>query len=444
MIPENVRQIMAQLNRNGYQAYVVGGAVRDIVMGKAPSDFDIATDARPEEIHELFGADAKSTENSQAHGTVFVRGIDVTTFRTDHDEDGHSARVEFAESILDDVSRRDFTFSGMALLPNGEIYDPFDGRGDLDRKVVRAIGSPGLRIQESYVRMLRACRFCALDDDMAIEGKLKSAIRSRRHLITKVPVELIQRELMKMLSYPAPRNGIEWMHSTGLLFHVLPDLNLCFDVKQEGCHLHQFNVGAHCNITMGRLPTSQPLLRLAGLLHGVGKLYTMSVGEDGGLHFYGHEKAGAELVEDAMRRLRFSNDEISYVTTLVREHMTLCSYFAPTTMRGVRRLMARLGDVPVEDLLLLKSADRFARDGVEKDDGKEENRICQMVARIREESHALKVTDLVIGGHDLIEMGLEPGPLFGQILGGLLEEVLDDAELNNREYLLERVKETVR
>lgn len=444
MIPENVRQIMAQLNRNGYQAYIVGGAVRDIVMGKAPSDFDIATDARPEEVHELFGADAKSTENSNVHGTVFVSGADVTTFRTDHDEDGFSAKVEFAESILDDVGRRDFTFNGMALLPNGEIYDPFDGRGDLELGIVRAIGEPRQRIRESYVRMLRACRFMALSGDavMALAADLHLAIERERSSIHYVPPELVGRELMKMMAYPDPMNGINAMLSTGLLAEILPDLAIAERVQQDGCHMHQFDVLEHCLMAMNAIPAEKPLLRLAALLHDIGKIDTHSVDEEGGVHFYRHEEVGAEIANRIMRGLRFSNDEIGYVVTLIKEHMALCTYFAPTTERGVRRLMARLGNVPVEDLLLLKSADRFARDGVEKDDSEEQDRIRRMVAKIREEGHALKVTDLAINGYDLIEMGLEPGPLFGLIFNGLLEEVLDDTGRNNREYLLERVKGT--
>ena len=437
MIPTDVRDIMAKLNSAGFQAYVVGGSVRDIVLGKEPSDFDLATDARPGHVHDLF-ADAKSTENSRAHGTVFVNGIDVTTFRTDHDEDGRSARVEFADNILDDTSRRDFAFNGMAMLPDGQIYDPFDGQGDLENKVVRAIGDPEQRVRESYVRMLRACRFAALDSEMTLDWNLVFAINHNCELIHQVPVELIQRELMKMMAYPAPMNGIDAMQITGLLPKVLPELFRTMRVQQKGCFKHEFGVFFHSLLTMSAVPTGKPLLRFAALFHDVGKIDTRSVDEDGSVHFYRHEEVGAKIAGDIMHRLRFSNSEIDYVTTLIREHMTLSSYFAPTTMRGVRRLLGRLGDVPIADLLLLKAADRFARDGIEKDTSEEEDRIRQMVATIRDEAHALKVTDLAINGNDLIGMGYVPGPLFGQILNCLLEEVLDRPERNNREYLLEK------
>lgn len=440
MIPNSVSQIMTQLNSNGFQAYVVGGAVRDIVLGKEPSDFDIATDATPDDAHCIFGEAAKSTPNSRQHGTVFVHGIDVTTFRTDHDEDGFSARVEFADSILDDVGRRDFTFNGMAMLPNGEIYDPFDGQGDLTRKVLRAIGNPVDRMRESYVRMLRACRFMSLDSEMTMEVFLHSAIEKERASIHYVPVELIQHELMKMMAYPAPMNGIHAMLTTGLLENILPDLAVAGRIAQENCHKHKFDVLTHCVLTMSAIPADRPLLRFTALLHDIGKSETHSVDEDGGVHFYRHEEVGAEIAERIMKGLRFSNDEIGYATTLIREHMTLSSYFAPTTMKGVRRLLIRLGDVPIEDLLLLKAADRFARDGQEKDNSDEEDRIRRMVAQIRAENHALKVTDLAISGDDLIEMGLEPGPLFGEILKGLLEEVLEVPQKNEHGYLLGRIK----
>ena len=439
MIPDSVREIMTQLNNAGYQVYIVGGSVRDVVLGKEPSDFDLATDARPEQIHALFGEDARSTENSCAHGTVFVRGIDVTTFRIDHDEDGRSARVEFADSILDDTSRRDFTFNGMAMLPNGEIYDPFDGQGDLERKVVRAIGDPEQRVKESYVRMLRACRFMALDLLVRMDINLHIAIRQNRFLIHQVPVELIQRELMKMMAYPAPMNGIDAMRTTGLLHEILPELAQTIGMEQKGCFKHEFNVFHHSLLAMSAVPAN-PLLRLAALLHDIGKPHCHAVDENGKLHFYSHEEVGAKIAGDIMHRLRFSNSEMDYVVTLVREHMTLSTYYAPTTMRGVRRLLGRLNSVPIEDLLLLKSADRFARDGLEKDDSDEQALIRQMVSKIRDKHHALRVTDLVINGDDLIAMGYVPGPDFGQALNQLLEEVLDDERLNTREYLLNRVE----
>ena len=439
MIPTDVRNITVKLNSAGFQAYVVGGSVRDIVLGKEPSDFDLATDARPEQIHDLF-YNAKSTENSRAHGTVFVDGVDVTTFRTDHDEDGRSARVEFADNILDDISRRDFTFNGMAMLPDGQIYDPFDGRGDLEKKVVRAIGDPEQRVKESCVRMLRACRFMALDPLMRMDIDLYIAIRQNRSSIHYVPVELVQRELMKMMAYPAPMNGIDAMRVIGLLHEMMPELAETVAMQQKGCFKHKFNVFHHSLLAMGAIPAEKPLLRFAALLHDIGKIDTHSIDEDGSVHFYRHEEVGAKIAGDIMLRLKFSNAEVDYVVTLIREHMTLSTYYAPTTMRGVRRLLGRLGDVPIADLLLLKAADRFGRDGIEKDTSEEEDRIRRMVATIRDEAHALKVTDLAINGNDLIEMGLEPGPLFGQILNRLLEEVLDRPERNNREYLLEKAR----
>ncbi len=440
MIPTNVQDIMAKMNSASFQAYVVGGSVRDIVLGKEPSDFDLATDARPEQVCDLFD-NVKSTENSRAHGTVFVGGVGVTTFRTDHDEDGRSARVEFADNILDDTSRRDFTFNGMAMLPNGKIYDPFDGQGDLEKKVVRAIGDPGQRVRESYVRMLRACRFMALDSKMKMDYWLFKAIKRNRGLIQQVPVELIQRELMKMMAYPAPMSGVDAMRVTGLLHEVLPELVQTIGMQQKGCFKHEFNVFHHSLLAMSAIPAEKPLLRFAALLHDIGKADTRLVDGDGNLHFYGHEEVGAQIAGDIMTRLRFSNAEIDYVTTLVREHMTLNTYYVPTTMRGVRRLLGRLGDVPIADLLLLKAADRFARDGISRSDNAErDDGIRQMVATIVSESHALKVTDLAINGHDLIGMGLEPGPLFRQILNRLLEEALDTPERNNREYLLETAR----
>lgn len=440
MIPKNVRQIIQELNSAKFQAFVVGGCVRDIVLGKEPGDFDIATDAWPEHIHKLFGGDAQSTPNSRAHGTVFVRGIDVTTYRTDHDEDGRNARVEFADSILDDMGRRDFTFNGMAIYSDGSVYDPFGGRDDLLNGIVRAIGDPADRIRESYVRMLRACRFMALGPAMSLEGDLHSAIERERGKIHYIPVELVQRELMKMMTYPFPSRGVNALRTTGLLGEVLPDLAITEWVLQENCHEHEFNVLDHCILAMSAVPADKPTLRFAALLHDIGKPSCYSVDEDGNVHFYRHEEVSAEIANRIMCRLRFSNDEIKHVTTLIKEHMVLNSYFAPTTMRGVRKLLARLGGVPVEDLIILKIADRFARDGIEKDDSSEVNRIRRMIAKIREENHALKVTDLAINGDDLIEMGLEPGPLFGWILNQLLEEVLTTPGKNNREYLLGKVQ----
>lgn len=441
MIPQEVSTIMDELNSAGFQAYVVGGAVRDLALGIEPNDYDVATDATPSEVETLFGAAVQSTDNSRQHGTVFVYGIDVTTFRTDHDEDGFSARIEFASSILDDVSRRDFTFNGMAMLPNGEVYDPFNGQGDLENRMVRAIGDPRSRICESYVRMLRACRFMALHEEMVMDPELAFAIRRESGSMLYVPAELIQHELMRMLSYPAPLNGLRAMYNTGLLIEILPELALCENVSQENCHLHQFDVLEHSFLVMSALPMAQPLLRLAGLLHDVGKGTTRTVDASGAVHFYGHETASVGIARNMLVRLHFSNADIQYVTTVIREHMALCAYRRPTIDRGVRRLMARLGEiVSIEDILELSNADRFGRAGVANQHPHLES-ILESVGRIRQDNNALQITDLVIGGHALIEMGYTPGPGFGRVLRALLEEVLDMPSLNNRTYLLDRAQE---
>jgi tRNA nucleotidyltransferase (CCA-adding enzyme) len=437
-IPAAARSLSSVFTAAGRQCWLVGGAVRDLHLGRPLADLDIATDARPEEVMRLFRT---VIPTGVRHGTVTVlfRGaqFEVTTFRT---EEGYSDgrrpdQVRFAPSILDDLSRRDFTINAMAWdLVQHRLEDPHHGRDDLTAKVIRAIGNPDERFREDGLRPLRACRFAA-QLGFTIEPATLAAIPRALDVAARVSAERVRDEIVKILGSPLPSEGFRLMHQTKLLALTLPELASC-DAMAQG-DLHCWDVLNHSFMACDAAPRDDLVLRLAALLHDVGKAPTSATGPDGRPTFYGHERRSSEITAGILERLRFPTAVIRDVAHLVGEHMF--NYTEEWSDAAVRRLVARVGEQHIDALIALRRADHAGMcPGNANAYPQGLVRFADHVRAVREGSRVFTVRDLAVDGTAIMErLGIPPGPAVGTVLSQLLEGVLDDPALNERERLLE-------
>lgn len=435
-VPEKANQVISVLTEAGFEAYVVGGCVRDAILGRTASDWDITTNARPEQVKALF---PRTVDTGLQHGTVTVlqgkEGFEVTTYRIDGEYlDGrHPEQVTFTPSLLEDLKRRDFTINAMAYNDKEGLVDAFDGLGDLERGQIRCVGNPGERFTEDALRILRAVRFSA-QLGFGIEEKTQAALSEFAPRLSKVSAERIQTELVKLLVSPHPE-VFRTVWETGISAVILPEFDRCMETGQNNPH-HCWSVGEH---TLHALPfvEAQKALRLAVLLHDIGKPLTRTTDAEGIDHFYGHAEKGAELAGRIMRRLKFDNDTRKRVVKLVQTHDDLQT---GTTQRSVRRAVHRIGAEVFPDYLKVRRADIMAQNPEVREE--KLGKLAEVEAvyqRILEEQNCLSLKDLAVTGKDLIEVGIEPGPELGRILNELLELVIEHPEYNTKEYLLERI-----
>ena len=435
-VPEKANQVISVLTEAGFEAYVVGGCVRDAILGRTASDWDITTNARPEQVKALF---PRTVDTGLQHGTVTVlqgkEGFEVTTYRIDGEYlDGrHPEQVTFTPSLLEDLKRRDFTINAMAYNDKEGLVDAFDGLGDLERGQIRCVGNPGERFTEDALRILRAVRFSA-QLGFGIEEKTWAALSEFAPRLSKVSAERIQTELVKLLVSPHPE-VFRTVWETGISAVILPEFDRCMETEQNNPH-HCWSVGEH---TLHALPfvEAQKTLRLAVLLHDIGKPLTRTTDAEGIDHFYGHAEKGAELAGRIMRRLKFDNDTRKRVVKLVQTHDDLQT---GTTQRSVRRSVHRIGAEVFPDYLKVRRADIMAQNPEVREE--KLGKLAEVEAvyqRILEEQNCLSLKDLAVTGKDLIEAGIEPGPELGRILNELLELVIEHPEYNTKEYLLERI-----
>jgi poly(A) polymerase/tRNA nucleotidyltransferase (CCA-adding enzyme) len=435
-IPRVLNEFARHFDGAGYRCYLVGGALRNIAHRRKPTDFDIATDARPEDVSRLF---RKVIPTGIQHGTVTAlfkgRQFEVTTFRTEstYSDARRPDSVRFSSSIEEDLERRDFTINGMALdIVSREFRDPHGGLDDLKRRVVRAIGDPAERFREDGLRVMRAVRF-ATQLEFEIEPATKVAIGEALGSLSKVSAERVRDELVKTIEAPRPARGVLTMQETGILGVVVPELAACKDIPQgEGVNE---NVLTHSAYACEGAPGEQLNLRLAALLHDVGKVDTYEVDEQG-MRFHGHDKVSAEHTERILTRLRFSKATVEEVRHLVRHHMF---EYDPTswTDATVRRFIARVGAEYIGKLILLRRADSYGKAGRPVRDGRLEA-LERHVEAVLEEDSALTVKDLAVNGNVLAEeAGIPKGPVMGRTLEFLLESVLQDPTQNTKDKLLE-------
>jgi tRNA nucleotidyltransferase (CCA-adding enzyme) len=436
-LPADVRSVLSRLAEAGLEAALVGGSVRDLVTGQMPVDWDVATAGPPEEVAALFPG--SSWENR--FGTVTVRGpeldVEVTTYRHEgpYIDRRRPEHVQWGSSLRDDLARRDFTVNALGWVPTdllagtGTLVDPFDGIGDLQRGLLRAVGDPQERFSEDALRMVRAVRF-GTRLRLALEPRTEAAIRDRAATTAGLSGERIRDELLRMLAAapPAqpPSSAMQLMERLGLLSVLLPELAALRGVPQAKALAG--DALDHSLRTADALPADRPLLRLTGLLHDLGKATTL-----GGGHFIGHEVEGAEMAAAVLRRLRLPRAEAARIVRLVRQHMF--AYASEWTDAAVRRFIRRVGTDLFDDLFALRAADNAASGAVEPASGG--------LAELRQRVDAaiagggLEHGQMAIDGRDLMsELGLAPGPLIGELLGRLLEAVLDDPSLNRRDRLL--------
>jgi len=436
----------------GKQVFLVGGAVRDLLQGRAAKDWDIATDARPEEVVALFhgrktGSSGRSfvVPTGIKHGTVTVHykglSMEVTTFRSEsgYSDGRHPDKVEFGVSIETDLSRRDFTMNAAAYqLPGGPLVDPFGGRNDIKSRLIRCVGNAAERFAEDGLRPLRALRF-ASQLDFTIDEQTLAAIPGAIPLTAKVAAERMREEIDKMIASSKPSTALLLMEKTGLLNLLIPELAECRGVKQDrlkGTGFHRFDVLDHSLLACDFAARSgaPQEVRLAVLFHDIGKPPAAHI-DDGGLRtFHRHEKFSVERTREILLRFRYSNAVIEKVCHLVGEHMF--HYEDSWSNAAVRRFVIRVGEENLPDLYALRRADTYGQAAAEPSP----QLLVPLINRVEEtlaESRALSLKDLAISGKDLITAGIPPGKQMGIILNELLEAALEDPALNSREKLLE-------
>lgn len=434
--------------KSGFEAYLVGGAVRDTLLQKTETDWDLATNATPEQVIALFH---KVIPTGIAHGTVTVlfmgKQIEVTTYRTDigYSDGRHPDKVAYAATIEDDLSRRDFTMNAIAVnLSTGNITDPFCGRDDIKKKIIRTVGNAAERFTEDGLRPIRALRFSA-QLDFTIEKNTFKAISlpEVQKKTGSVSIERIRDELVKMLDAPLPSEGFSFMEKTGVMQMFLPELLKCRGCTQKDFRgYHEFDVLDHLLYACDGAPRYNLTVRLAALLHDIGKPDAKKIEHtpDGDVFtFYNHETISTEIARKMLVRLRFPNTTVESVCHLIQQHMF--HYESSWTDAAVRRFVVRVKPEFLDDLFALRLADVYGMHNVpvrlhDSDVGKNLCELKDRIAAVMKQSSALGIKDLAVNGQDLIKAGVPAGKMMGTILHGLLETVLDDPEQNKKETLL--------
>ena len=443
-MPKQVKNILNTFYNNNYEAFIVGGCVRDAILNKEPKDFDITTSSTPDITQKLFN---KTIPTGLQHGTVTViidgESYEVTTYRTEGNylDNRHPEKVEFVTNIKDDLSRRDFTINALAYNDKKGLIDYFNGLEDLNNKVIRAVGNPDKRFQEDALRMLRAIRFsCQLD--FKIEEITYLAIKNNYLLIKNISNERIRDELCKILISDNCVQGLKMLQETNILELILPEINALVEYTPK-CNNHNRDVFKHTlNVIENTKGNNNLLLRLSALFHDVGKLNTIKKLPNGHHYFPGHSEESAKMTKNILSRLKFDNITINRVCAIICDHLVLHVDYMPTDGE-IKRLINRVGVNNIFILFDLQRADinslwdpiPFLR---------KVDYIADRVKFIIKNEDPLTIKDLHLTGSDLInKLGLKPGKIIGETLSYLLELVLDDKALNTKEQLLELAQQYI-
>ncbi|MBQ8248009.1 MAG: CCA tRNA nucleotidyltransferase [Lachnospiraceae bacterium] len=433
-MPQAVKEIIATLQQNNFEAYAVGGCVRDSILGREPNDWDITTSASPEEVKALF---RRTIDTGIEHGTVTIMvdkvGYEVTTYRIDGKyEDGrHPTEVTFTRNLKEDLLRRDFTINAMAYNDTDGLVDIFGGMEDIEHKVIRCVGDPKARFTEDALRLMRAIRFAA-QLGYTIEEETREAMKEIAGNLKKISAERIQVELVKTLVSPNPFM-MKDAYELGLTKYFMPEFDLAMETMQNNPH-HMYTVGEHSLVSVTQIRPDK-VLRLAMLMHDFGKPLCITTDEKGIDHYYGHPAKSEEMAREILHRLKFDNDTIRKVCVLIRHHD---ERIVPG-VKYMRRAVARIGEDAFPDLFEVQEADIFAQSQYKK-----ESKLSALEANRRdyEEMRALNQcvskAMLAVSGKDLIDCGMKPGKEIGRVLDAMLQDVIEEPNHNEKEYLLKK------
>jgi tRNA nucleotidyltransferase (CCA-adding enzyme) len=442
-IPQSAKSIIDILQKNGYDAYVVGGCVRDSLLNRIPKDWDITTNAKPNEVIDIFKNEGfKVIETGIKHGTVTImidnEGYEITTYRIDgeYEDSRYPKEVTFTTSLKEDLARRDFTVNAIAYSEKEGLIDCFNGMSDLNNKIIRCVGNPIERFNEDALRMMRCIRFSSqLGFD--IEQNTLEAVIELNNNIKNISKERIREELCKILISNKPQDGVCHLMQTGLISNIIPELISCLKFNQHNKH-HDKDIFMHIMSVLENTPPKLEI-RLSALLHDIGKPKCFTIGEDGQGHFLQHHKFSADMARDILTRLKFDNKTIDRVCILVYEHMSRYDKLRTT---NTKKFINRVGVDNLDDLFELQIADIKGASN-EYQDFSNVLKLKQECYKILNEKQPMTVKDLAINGKDLMNLGYKQGKEIGEILNKLLEIVLENPELNTKEYLIEYVKERV-
>lgn len=434
-LPDKVNTIINTLQSHGYEAYAVGGCIRDSILGRTPEDWDITTSAMPEETKALF---SHTFDTGVEHGTVTVllgqEGFEVTTYRIDGKyEDGrHPSEVTFVRNLREDLLRRDFTINAMAYNGQDGLIDIFGGLQDLEQGMIRCVGDAASRFSEDALRILRGIRFAA-QLGFEIEEQTREGMHLLAPKLQKISAERIQTELMKVLLSPRP-DMLREAYKLGVTREFLPEFDRAMETEQETPH-HMYTVGEHILHTLQNI-RSDRVLRLTMLFHDLGKPLKKTVDEEGTVHFKGHADVSKELAGQIMRRLKFDNATLRSVEKLVYYH----DYRMPVTAKSVRRTISKIGEDLFPLYLEVRRADVLAQSSYQREEKLADIEGVEALYReITAAGQCVTLKDLAVTGKDLIDAGMRPGKEIGETLNSLLELVVESPEMNTKEELLKHI-----
>ncbi len=439
--PKEVEDVVKKLQQEGFESFVVGGSVRDLLRGVTPYDFDVATDATPEEVSKLF---KKSfCDNNFGTVTVFtgvkdgVKEVQITTYRTEEEyaDQRHPERVNFVKDIKEDLKRRDFTINAMAASLDGSIVDPFQGEEDLKKKIIRAVGDPQERIREDALRMMRAVRFfCTLGFE--IEKETRRAIEENAHLLKNISSERIRDELLKIIMSKRAAEGVEELRKLNLLEQFLPEVVEGYKVDQNKHHIYDCYEHAIYSLKYAAKKDFGMHVRMAALLHDVGKP-RVKEGEGEVATFHNHEVVGAKMTRSILKRLNFKKEDREKIVLLVRYHLFYYNV-GEVSESSVRRLLRKVGKENIEELLQVRMADRIGS-GVPKAEPYRLRHMRYLIEKVSQDP--INSTMIEIDGDEVMKIaGLKPGPEIGHILNILLLKVINNPQENKKDILIKEVE----
>lgn len=437
-LPQEIKNIFEVFKKHDFEIYLVGGAVRDFLLGKTPTNFDFTTNALPAQIQKLF---PESFYNNN-YGTVSIplksdAIVEITPFRkeSDYQDYRHPEKIEWAKTLEEDLSRRDFTINTIAY-DGKKIIDPFKGQDDLKNKIIKTVGDPDKRFSEDALRLIRAIRF-ASQLGFLIEEKTRQSIEKNSELITKISWERIRDEFLKILKSDHPSEGVLFLRNTKLLKYILPELDICFAIPQKSPKRHHiYDVGTHLVMSLKYCPSKDEITRFATLIHDIGKAQTFKKDEKTGLiTFYNHEVIGKKLAEKIADRFKLSNKQKEKLVRLVQYHQFTVSEIQ--TDKAIRRFIRQVGKEYLQDILDLRVGDRVGS-GAKPTSWRFElfkKRLIEV------QKQPFKITDLKINGNEIMKiLNIKPGPKVGQVLKKLFDNVVNKKIENKKEVLIKEVK----